>query len=58
MEVKDGNDIVKMYINKEKDIIKGLFILVLDEDGDLVFMKLKGNLTESDLKAIMDSQNN
>ena len=54
MEVEDDSDIVKMYIAKERDVIKNFFLKVEECNGSLTIMFFEGEISESQLSKIVN----
>jgi ribosomal protein S3AE len=56
LQVKDGDDNVRMMVRKDKNIIREL-LLIVDDAEDTVVIRVKGKLKESDLAEIIVKYN-
>lgn len=55
MQVKDKDDLVRMLIRKENDIIKEfLLVVVSGNDDDSTVIRIKGNMSEPDLSQLVE----
>lgn len=53
VQVKDGNDHVRIMVKTEKDKIKGMYIFTVD-DHDLAVVKLLGNISQKEIEKMME----
>jgi len=54
MTIKDEGEYVRFLIKQEKEVIKEVIIIALEEDDDSVVLRLKGSFRESDLTDLVD----
>ncbi|WP_165020751.1 MULTISPECIES: DUF4252 domain-containing protein [unclassified Dysgonomonas] len=55
IQVKDGNEGVRIMIKKEKDLIRE--IVILCQDNDPAIVHLKGKIKESDIAELVNKYN-
>lgn len=57
VQVKDNKDHVRIMMRKDKDTIKELLFIVFEDNDDMVVMRLKGNMKESELNGLVEKYN-
>jgi hypothetical protein len=55
MEVNDEGDNVKIYVNKENNIIKDIYLSSKDSSGEYTVMHISGKISENDMMTIVKS---
>ncbi|MFA5324947.1 MAG: DUF4252 domain-containing protein [Bacteroidales bacterium] len=55
MEVNDEGDNVEIYVNKENNIIKDIYLSSKDASGEYTVMHISGRISEKDMMTIVKS---
>jgi len=55
MKIKDGNENVTFYVQKDKDIFKELVMSVEDE-GESTIIRMKGSFTAEDIQGLVNKE--